>query len=330
MILALGGRQAWPELPGLEDAAWGTSQLLDAEALPASVLVWGGEGMGVELASYLCLMGVKVHLACPERRLLPGEDSDLAQRLAQGVRELGVEVLAGHQLISAAPAAPAGQGFRVELKAGEQTKSLEVERVLVTRREPNLTGVEGLDLARNPDGGLKVDSRLATSLTGVYAIGDCTGGRMLSHAASAMGVVAAENAMGQAREFPFHLVPRAVWSLPEVGAVGLGEPRPRRRGARGRPAASPTPSTGWPWPGARWPARSRWSATPSWASCGHPHRGRRRHRAGGRAALALQLECTVGDWRGASAPFPPSRRPWWTRRASPGLGPLSARDLRAP
>ena len=46
---------------------------------------------------------------------------------------------------------------------------------------------------------------------------------MLSHAASSMAVVAAENAMGNSRKFPFHLVPRGIWSIPQVGSVGLSE-----------------------------------------------------------------------------------------------------------
>ncbi len=285
--------------------------------------------MGVELASFLCLMWVKVHLACPELRLLPGEDSVLAQRLAQGVRELGVEVLAGHQLISAAPAAPAGQGFRVELKAGEQTKSLEVERVLVTRREPNLTGVEGLDLARNPDGGLKVDSRLATSLTGVYAIGDCTGGRMLSHAASAMGVVAAENAMGQAREFPFHLVPRAVWSLPEVGAVGLGEAEAEETGREVETGSFPYAINGLAMARGEVAGEVKVVCDAKLGELLGIHIvGGAATELVGEAALALQLECTVGDLARGIRAHPTFAEARWTRRASPGLGPLSARDLK--
>ena len=53
---------------------------------------------------------------------------------------------------------------------------------------------------------------------------------MLSHASSSMAVTAAENAMGNSRKFPFHLIPRGIWTLPEVGAVGLSEEEAEEKG----------------------------------------------------------------------------------------------------
>ena len=82
----------------------------------------------------------------------------------------------------------------------------------------------------NADGSVRVNEKLQTSLDGIYAIGDITGGWMNSHAASAMGVTAAENAMGQDIDFPFNLVPRGLWTSPQVGSVGLTEEDAEKKG----------------------------------------------------------------------------------------------------
>jgi dihydrolipoamide dehydrogenase len=77
---------------------------------------------------------------------------------------------------------------------------------------------------------IAVNDKLETSLPGIYAVGDCIGGWMLSHAASSMAVTAAENAMGHAGLFPFHLIPRGIWTIPQVGAVGLSEEQAEKKG----------------------------------------------------------------------------------------------------
>ena len=75
-----------------------------------------------------------------------------------------------------------------------------------------------------------MNDRLETSAKGVYAIGDVAGGWMLSHAASAMGVIASENAMGSDAIFRSNLVPRGLWTNPEAAAVGLTEEQAEKAG----------------------------------------------------------------------------------------------------
>ena len=67
-------------------------------------------------------------------------------------------------------------------------------------------------------------------MQGIYAIGDATGGWMLSHAASSMAIKAAENCMGKTGAYPFHLIPRGLWTFPEMGAVGISEEEAEKKG----------------------------------------------------------------------------------------------------
>jgi len=91
-------------------------------------------------------------------------------------------------------------------------------------------GLKQAGVRQNEDGSVQVDEKLQTSVKGIFAIGDITGGWMNSHAASSMGVTAAENAMGQTNEFPFHLIPRVLWTTPQVGAVGMTEEEAEKKG----------------------------------------------------------------------------------------------------
>jgi len=82
----------------------------------------------------------------------------------------------------------------------------------------------------NKDGNIEVNKSMETSVPGLYALGDATGGWMLIHASSSMGITAAENAMGKMSTLLFHLVPPGIWTFPEVGAVGLSEDEAEKQG----------------------------------------------------------------------------------------------------
>ncbi|UCF92411.1 MAG: dihydrolipoyl dehydrogenase [Desulfobacterales bacterium] len=228
IMIATGSCLDILDLPGLEEAALTTNQILELDRVPSSLLVWGGDHIQVEIASTLSVLGCKVHLISPQPRILPHEDHDTSQRIAQALREAGVEVLSRYTLEAVRPSANGCEA----LLTGPDERRLEVEKVLLAARKPNSAhlGLDQVGVKVDPDGAIAVNERLETSVPGIYAIGDVTGGWMLSHAASSMAVTAAENAMGQARKFPFNLIPRGIWTIPEVGAVGLSEEEAENKG----------------------------------------------------------------------------------------------------
>ncbi len=227
-IIASGSSLFFPEIPGLKDAAMTTDDLLEMTKAPASILIFRADFVEVEMANILNTFGCKVILATDAPRILAREDHDTSQRVAQALREQGVEIVPRASLQSVKKKKG---GFDC-LLAGPKERTVEVSKVLVSSRRPNTgeIGLAGLGIQCNEDGTIPVKDTLETSVPGVYAIGDCTGGWMLSHASSSMAVTAAENAMGQSTKFPFHLIPRGSWTTPEVGSVGLSEEEAEKRG----------------------------------------------------------------------------------------------------
>ena len=221
-IIASGGHTQTPDIEGLPQALLTTDQILDMQKAPASVLVYGADTIAVEMATLLNAFGSKVYIATESRFVLPDEDHDSGQRLGQALSEDGIEIISRSTLKSVKASK---KGFVCELAGKKKSKTVDVERVLAGIRKPNAAelGLEQAGIRRNDDGGILIDEYLRTTNNKVYAIGDATGGTMQSHAASAMAIKAAENALGERSKFPFDLIPRGTWSFPEVASVGLTE-----------------------------------------------------------------------------------------------------------
>ena len=221
IIIATGSSLSAPEIPGLEKAAMTTDEVLEMTAVPESILVCGAGYIEVEMAFLLNTFGCKVVIATDAARILPKEDSDTSQRIAQALRDKGVEIIPRASVASV----EATKTGSVCTLSGAKERSVNVEKVLVSNRIPNTSslGLKKIGVRLNEDNGILINDQLESSVDGIYAIGDATGGWMLSHAASSMAVFAAENALGAKNRYPFNLVPRCLWTQPEMGAVGLSE-----------------------------------------------------------------------------------------------------------
>jgi dihydrolipoamide dehydrogenase len=184
--------------------------------------------MALEIANTLSVFGSKVFIISKNSRILSREDHDTSQRLTQSLREQGIQLFLKYDLDTLRPSS---NGYEVVLK-GPKDQSVEVEKVLISSRRPatDNIGLDQVGVQIDDDGSIGVNKNLETSVPGIYAIGDATGGWMLSHAASSMAVTAAENAMGQNGTFAFHLIPRGIWTIPQVGAVGLSEEQAEKQG----------------------------------------------------------------------------------------------------
>ena len=228
IIVATGSSLASAQIPGLDTAAMTTDDVLEMSEVAESVLVCGFGYIEVEMAFLLNTFGCKVIMADEPSRILPREDSETSQRVAQVLREKGIHIITRSRVESVETT----QEGTVCSLSGTKEKSVTVEKVLVSKRIPNTRGLglSKLGVKLNTDHGIRVNDRLETSVKGIFAIGDATGGWMLSHGASSMAVFAAENAMGKNNSYPFHLIPRCLWTQPEMGAVGLSEEEAEEKG----------------------------------------------------------------------------------------------------
>ena len=228
IVIATGSSLAEPNVPGIETAAFTTDDVLDMSEPPSSVLICGAGYIEVEMAHLLSVFGCKVTMLAETARILPKEDSETSQRLAQALRGNGVEIIVRGTL-EEMKKTEKGAACKI---VGKKEQTVTVEKVLVSKRVPNTSnmGLTNMGVKLNEDGSIQVDDQLQTSVKGVYAIGDVTGGWMLSHGASSMAVVAAENAMGHTSKYPFRLIPRCLWIHPQMASVGLSEDEAENQG----------------------------------------------------------------------------------------------------
>ncbi|HOO78552.1 MAG TPA: NAD(P)/FAD-dependent oxidoreductase [bacterium] len=225
VVIAAGSAPA--QLPGVPTDG---ETVLDSDALlerfPSipRLLVAGGGYIGCEFASLYAALGSRVVVAEAADRILPGEDADVSRALARGMDGNGIEVLCGRALLSAAPGVGLAKAVLGVSGGGEDER--EFDRVLVAAgRAPGTRGLGLEAIGLVPvDGFVPVDGRMETAVAGVFAVGDVVPSPMLAHVAEAEATAAAAAVAGGAASAPdYNLVPRTVFSFPEVGAVGLTE-----------------------------------------------------------------------------------------------------------
>ena len=230
-IIATGAAAAIPEIPGIDEVPYLTStEALALEHLPKSLLVLGGGFVGCELAQMFARAGVAVTLLC-RSRLLPQAEPEIGAALGGYFAAEGITVCAG---ISYREMGRTAGGVALTVERDGAAERHEAGAVLLaTGRTPNTAGL-GLDeagVAREPDGGIRVDDRLRTSKPRVYAAGDVTGRDQFVYMAAYGAKLAAENALnGDALRYDNTAMPAVVFTDPQAASVGLTEAAARARG----------------------------------------------------------------------------------------------------
>ena len=201
-----------------------STEILDLEEIPKELVVIGGGVIGCEFATIYNSFGTKVTIVEMMPKLIPNMDAEVSAELEKQLKKAGVEVMTDSKVEKVEAA---GDGFAVTV-SGKNEISIKAEKVLVSiGRKANLTGLEALDIKK--DRTIEVDDYLRTSKENIYAVGDITGKIQLAHLASAQGMKAAENAMGASKKMDYRLVPSCIYTIPEIGAVGLTEEEARRK-----------------------------------------------------------------------------------------------------
>ena len=217
IIIATGSVSASLPIPGAENCLT-SKEVLDLTEVPESVCIIGGGVIGLEFASILSSFGSQVTVLeyCPN--ILPRFDVDLAKRLKQSLSKRGINIEVQAQVTGI-------DGNTVTYLKKDKEFTVKADKILMAvGRRPNTEGLNleaaGIDYTRK---GITVNDRFETSVPGIYAVGDVTGGIMLAHAATYQGLHALNVICGQQDSIRFDLIPAAVFTMPEVATVGLTE-----------------------------------------------------------------------------------------------------------
>ncbi len=227
VIIATGS--SWPNLPlfPIDGTQIITSkEALDLQRIPASLLIVGGGVEGCEFASLYSGLGTQVTIVELLPRLLPLEDEEISQMMERELKKRDVDIRTG---VTVDHIIRGPDAVTAHLRDG---LSLNVEQVLVSvGRGFNSRGIglEKVGVGVGSRGEIRVDDRMQTNVPGVYGIGDVVGKAMLAHVASAQGKVAAENFLGHPRTINYDVIPTGIFTLPEIGRVGLTEQQARER-----------------------------------------------------------------------------------------------------
>jgi dihydrolipoamide dehydrogenase len=227
LVIATGS--SWPNLPQfpIDGRQIVTSQqMLDLTQVPASLAILGGGVEGCEFAALYSGIGTQVTILELMPRLLPLEDEEISSTMERELKKRGVTVITG-TTVEKCERSP--ESLMLYLKDGS---TIAAEKLLVSvgrgfnSRE---IGLEQVGVALGRRGDVLVDEHLCTNVPGIYAIGDVTGKAMLAHVASTQGQVAVENILGHQRTIDYDIIPAGIFTLPEIGRVGLTEQQARAR-----------------------------------------------------------------------------------------------------
>jgi dihydrolipoamide dehydrogenase len=199
--------------------------------LPKSAIIIGAGAIGVEFATIWNSYGLPVTIVEMLPRLVPLEDEEISNELSKAFTKRKINILVGHK-VDALKAK--GEGVTLQATGEEGTVTLEAEQALVaTGFRPNTSdlGLEQLGVKVSDKGAVEIDERMATSVAGIWAIGDVTAKLMLAHVGSTQGIVCAENIAGaETIQLNYEMMPRATFSQPQVASFGLTESQAKERG----------------------------------------------------------------------------------------------------
>lgn len=230
IILATGSVSAWPDIPGIDlPGVIDSTGALQLKKVPSSMVIIGAGVIGLEFGNIFAALGSKVTILELLPQIIPTEDGEIASALEESLKRYKIQILTGTQVKEITKAK---ENLKVKALRQEGEKEFEAGVVLVAAgRKPNVDDL-GLEQAGVRYGklGIEVNSKMETNIPGIYAVGDITGQLLLAHFASAQGEVAAENAMMRNTEFDSRVVPRCIYTLPEVASVGFTEKEAKENG----------------------------------------------------------------------------------------------------
>lgn len=231
VVVATGSAPSIAPIDGLDEiGALTSTTAMELIELPASLVVIGGNFVGLELAQVFADLGSRVTIVEALDRVAPMEEPEISEVMTRVLEEQGVRVVTSAKAIRVEAGPP--KTVVTETRGGERRLS-GAEILVATGRRPVLDGL-GLDEAGieiDGHGGLFLDERLGTTNPNVFAAGDVTGPPQFVYVAAAQGAAAADNALSDAgRTIDYTALPRVTFTSPNIASVGLTDQEARAAG----------------------------------------------------------------------------------------------------
>lgn len=232
VLIATGSKPK--SLPNLDidgSIVMSSEDALNMDALPSSIVIIGGGGIGIEWASMLADFGVKVTVVEYAEHILPTEDKAISQAAQKQLEQKEITFLTRADVLT--QTLTKDDGVEVTVEINNERQLLKAEKMLVSvGRKPNRQniGIENTDIRVENDM-IQVNDYYQTNESHIYAIGDVIGGMQLAHVASHEGIVSVEHMAGEnPSSIDYDSIPACVYSDPEIAHVGLTEATARGEG----------------------------------------------------------------------------------------------------
>lgn len=226
IIIATGSETANLPIPGINlENVITSNEALDIKKLPKSLVIVGGGIIGMEFAFIFNSFGVEVSVIEYLDNILSVLDEDVYEEISNIAKEKGIKVYTGSKVEEIME--DENKGCIVAFTKDDKKKFICSEKVLMAvGRKPNLGNLDieelGIELNDNKRG-IKVNEKMQTSVSNIYAIGDVTNKIQLAHVASHQGIIAVKNILGESIDMDYDVIPSAIFTNPEIAVVGLSE-----------------------------------------------------------------------------------------------------------
>ena len=232
LILACGSEAVVPPIPGVKEGVESgfvttNREVLELTELPKELAVIGGGVIGLEMACYFASVGVKVTVIEMMNKIAGPTDNDICKVLMDEYGKRGMTFKLSAKVLSVKPGA-------VVYEDAEGQHECPCDKVLLSvgrRAATKGVGLESLELEMNR-GAIVTDDTLATSVPGVWAVGDCNGKIMLAHTAYREAEVAVNNILGKKDRINYNSIPSVIYTDPEVASVGYTKENAEKAGMK--------------------------------------------------------------------------------------------------
>lgn len=232
IFLNVGGRASVPDMPGVGDVPHlDNTDMVALDSLPDHLVVVGGSYIGLEFAQMYARFGAKVTIVERGERLIAREDPEISDAIRAFIEAEGITVRTDADCIGFKPH-PSGVIVTVACRNGEP-EVVGSHVLLAVGRRPNTDdlGLGAAGVATDERGYIKVDDRLATSVPGIWALGDCNGRGAFTHTAyNDFEIVAANLLDGADRRLSQRIPGYALYTDPPLGRAGMTETEARAKG----------------------------------------------------------------------------------------------------